>query len=238
MKPRSYLVTAILMVSLGLHGCQTPTRMPREDLNAIRGAGVIHVVHAQVPKMHVEGPGHFVASQFGGVLGGIVGGAVVAVIAQSQAAEQGDKLVQELQLSDPVVLVRDRFLEVLKDRLAIRTVEVIDAPVDSLEIDQLKHRFGNGLLLTIKTSSWAVAVKNRRDGYHVRYDVDATLHRLDDNKVLWRDGCHPDVDSHAPVSLEELRAENGRHLKERLTAAAERCAQELAADFFHADTLR
>jgi len=232
--PRFYLVTAILVISLALNGCQTATRVAREDLNAIRGADVIRVVHAKAPKMHVESPGQFVADQVGGVFG-IVGGLIAAAIAQSQAAGQGDNLVQELELSDPVVLVRDRFLEALKDRVRIRTVEVIDTPVDSLEIDQLKRRFTNGLLLTIKTSVWAVGIKNLRDGYHLRYHADAALHRLDDSKVLWRDGCHPDVDSHAPVSLEELRAENGRRLKERLTAAAERCVQELAADFFHED---
>jgi hypothetical protein len=115
--PRSYLVTATLIVSLVLDGCQTLTRMPREDLNAIGGAGVIHVVHAKGPKMYVEGLGHFVPSHF-------VGGVVGLAIARSQAAKQGEKLVQELELRDPVVLVRDHFLEVLKDRLAIRTVEV------------------------------------------------------------------------------------------------------------------
>jgi hypothetical protein len=226
--PRSCLVTAILVISLALNGCQTATRVTREDLNAIRGAVVIHVVYAKAPKMDLHGPGHFVASQF---VGGIVG----ELIAQGLAGDQGDRLVQELELSDPIILVRDRLLEVLKERVAIRTVEVIDTPVESLEIDQLRQRFSNGLVLTIKTSNWAVAIKNLRDGYHLRYHADAALHRLDDSKVLWRDGCHPDVDSHAPASLEELKAENGRRLKERLTAAAERCVQELAADFFRED---
>lgn len=232
--PRSCLVTAILMISLALNGCQTPTRVAREDLNAIRGADVIRVVHTRIPSMYVESRGHFVANQVGGVFG-IVGGLIGAAIAQSQGAEHGGKLIPELELDDPVVLVRDRFLDVLKDRAAIRTVEVIDTPVDSLELDQLKQRFGTGLLLTMKTSNWAVVIKNLRDGYRVRYDADATLYRLDDNKLLWRDGCHPDVDSHAPASLDELRAEHGRRLKERFTVSAERCAQELAADFFRED---
>jgi hypothetical protein len=232
--PRSCLVTAIVMIGLVLNGCQTPTKILREDLTAIRVADVLRVVHAKAPKMHVEGPGQFVANRVGGVFG-IVGGLVAGAIAQSQATGQGDNLVQELELSDPVVLVRDRFLDVLKDRVAIRTLEVIDTPVDSLEIDQLKQRFGSGLLLTIKTSIWAVAIKNLRAGYRVSYHADAALHRLDDDKLLWRDGCHPDVDSHAPASLEELRAENGRRLKERFTLAAERCVQELTADFFHND---
>jgi len=67
---------------------------------------------------------------------------------------------------------------------------VIDTPVDSLEIDQLKRRFTTVCSLRSRHRSGRSAIKNLRDGYHLRYHADAALHRLDDSKVLWRDGCH------------------------------------------------
>lgn len=216
-----------IAVSLALGGCSTSPRLTRHGLAAIAGADAVRVVHLKPAPLHLRGGAALVADRF--ILGGLLG----APIAASAARGQGDALARELGIADPITLVRDRFLGLLKARAPALRVEVSEVPLDTADtVEASAPPAGVDLLLVMQTSAWEVAVKNLRVGYRVLYHGDAWLRRRD-GTVLWRDGCHPDVDSHAGASLEELKAENGRRLKERLENAAERCAQELAADFFN-----
>jgi hypothetical protein len=114
--------------------------------------------------------------------------------------------------------------------------------VASDSIEALRAAVTSPLVLDFRTISWGVA--NLRGGgdpkpedpMYTHHFVRARLIRLSDGEILWRGVCglrgYPGDDT---VQLQQLTAAGGVLLRQKLTASADRCSDELVEFFQGAD---
>lgn len=132
--------------------------------------------------------------------------------------------VEELSLEDPVLRVMERFIPAVETALDLKNVRVIQEPIASGDLDQLRIAFGKGLLLDFKTIHWTIFTNE------IRYSAQSRLVRLEDSKSPWQGVC--DVRHVNPSwSWDDLMSAQGMPLKVKLNEAADICATQLVAQF-------
>jgi hypothetical protein len=109
-------------------------------------------------------------------------------------------------------------------------------------VETLRASVKSPLVLDFRTTSWGVG--NMRGGgeprpedpMYTHHFVRARLVRLSDGKTLWSAVCglrgYPGDET---VQLKQLTADGGVVLRQKLTAAADRCSDELVEFFQGAD---
>ncbi len=135
----------------------------------------------------------------------------------------------------PVDRVRERFVARLGGPLGYKAVlnrPLVMVARDSVEA--LRAAVKSPLVLDFRTTSWGVG--NLRGGgepkpedpMYTHHYVRARLVRLSDGKTLWSAVCglrgYPGDET---VQLQQLTAAGGVVLRQKLTASADRCADEL-----------
>jgi hypothetical protein len=139
----------------------------------------------------------------------------------------------------PIDRVRERFVARLGGPLGYKAVQnrpLVMAANDSVET--LRASVKSPMVLDFRTTSWGVGnirgggEAKATDPMYTHHFVRARVVRLSDGKTLWSAVCglrgYPGDE---PVQLQELTAEGGVVLRQKLTAAADRCSDELI-EFF------
>lgn len=216
---RSALVLSVGLALLA--GCAVePTQtdlvaLTRADRNTLRESSEVAVVLYQAPALTYNG---FVDQR------------AIDIVAQTG-------------IEAPLDRVRERVVTRLAGPLGFpgvaRTAPAM-APNDSVEA--LRAAVTTPLVLDFRTPSWGLG--NLRGGGEPKADdpiythhyVRARLVRLADGQVLWRAVCglrgYPGDEA---AKLPDLLANRGQLLRQKLTASADRCADELVEFFLGAD---
>jgi hypothetical protein len=211
----------VLAVGLTLAGCagtyaQTDlVRAERADRNALREATDVAVVWYAPP-----------APTFSGYVD-----------------ERSIEIRTQTGIEAPLDRVRDRFVARLARPLGYPVVQrrpPVMVANDSVET--LRASVTSPLVLDFRTTSWGVAnlrsggraggKPNPEDPIYTHHFVRARLVSLSDGKTLWSAVCglrgYPGDET---VQLQQLTAAGGVVLRQKLAAAADRCADELI-EFF------
>jgi hypothetical protein len=134
---------------------------------------------------------------------------------QTKASREGNRVRREYSIVDPVLTVKERFLEALRTKLELTNLQPISEPAIRYEPHQLADSFGAGVALDFITAFWVLSREPSlnpfaADRHYLRYAVESRLLRLgtsqyhgepqspevarllrsDDSKILWQDACY------------------------------------------------
>jgi hypothetical protein len=168
---------------------------------------------------------------YGAVAGafGIVGALVVVGLAEVE----GRRLMKDYSLEDPASKIRDSLLAALSATEGLRNLRVDSRTPASDELTEMRAALGSGTILDFRTTLWELMYDSQElDRYGLRYAIRSRLIRLDEQTVLWEGFCDSrETETSPKVPLEELKADSGAVLRERLEAVAAHCADRLFAQF-------
>jgi hypothetical protein len=196
-------------------------------LVALKDAAALKSVRYQPPAFAVEDPGNSVVGSVFGVSGG-------ALVMPGRGAG-AEPLETDYALDDPAIAVRAKLVEALAYELGVRNAEPEGPTLPDDRIDALGGAVGrDGWLLDVKTLRWGIAYDPkfwRR--YRVQVEARSRLIDLAHERVVWQAMCDgSEGDAPKGSLLAELTANDAASLKERLAAAANRCADVLVTHFF------
>jgi hypothetical protein len=149
----------------------------------------------------------------------------------------------ETGVEAPIDRVRERFVARIGGPLGYSVVQgrpLVMVANDSVET--LRASVKSPLVLDFRTTSWGIA--NLRGGgepkpedpIYTHHFVRARVVRLSDGKILWSAVCglrgYPGDET---AQLKQIVADGGVVLRQKLTAAADRCSDELIEFFQGAD---
>lgn len=202
-------------------------KMDHQSLTALKDAPPLKVARYQPPAFAVVDPRNSLVGSVSGVSGG-------ALVRPGRGA--GDAPMEvEYALDDPATNIRDKVYDSLSFELNVRRAESEGPPLSDDHVEAVGRAVGReGWLLDVKTLHWGIAPDPKFwTRYLVQVQARSRLIDLDRGRVVWQATCDGS-ESDAPKGsvLEELKADDAAVLKERLAAAAERCASELVAHLF------
>ena len=158
--------------------------------------------------------------------------------------ERSIALRTQTGIEAPIDRVRERVVTRLSGPLGYTALQgrpLVMAANDSVET--LRASVKSPLVVDFRTTSWGVG--NMRaargepkpeDPMYTHHYVRARLVQLSDGKILWSAVCglrgYPGDET---VQLQQLTAAGGVVLRQKLTAAADRCSDELVEFFQGAD---
>jgi hypothetical protein len=219
-------------------GCSpAQIRLEKQDLARLQTTPKFTVVTYAPAPFSVMTPEHFFATAAAagavGVLTGGLGSALVGAHAESRAKAEGEKWLQNYAMSDPAAEVRSGLIEILSGRFAGAAMDVIQDSLAEDDLENLGKNFGQVAVLDFKTDSWRLQPGPMTASLRVLYGVRARVLFAAENRVLWQGYCFYDgKDSMATV--EQLQANSGTLLREKMSEAATSCAkilgEQLAAD--------
>lgn len=203
-------------------------KMDHDSLAALKSAPPLKLARFKPAGFSVVDPGNsFVDSLFG-----VSGGDLVM-----PGRGAGDApMDEEYALDDPAITVRDKVFERLAFEMDLKS-ESIDKPLPA-EADDLKALRGivgsEGWLLDMQTTRWGLAYDTKlQTRYRVQVAARGRLIDLARERVAWESTCDgSERDAPKKSTLGDLKAGDAAVLRERLTAAAERCADELVEHLF------
>lgn len=217
-----------LTVGAGCAGRSVP--IGHDVLSSIKAGGPLKVARHQPPAFKVEDPGNSKVESLAGVSGGEL------VIPGRKPSTMS--MEDEYALDDPAVAVRAKLLEALSYELGVTPDGSDIPPLTDDSLDALVNAVGpEGWLLEVSTIRWGLAYDPALwTRYRVEVEARGRLIDLGTRRVAWQsrcDGSERDVPKKSKSKFEDLTREDATALKERLTAAADRCAEALVSDMFH-----
>ena len=201
-----------------------PQQISAEDLARIRQGPPITAVVYQPPPQFL----HSTAFTTGLVMVPIVGG-----VAEMQAvSEAGAQTTRGIELVNPSIRVRDKFVEGIASELGVPQPTVRN-DVNLADIEHLRTAIGSGLVLEFRTVSWGIGTYRanpfRQDRFQVNINVRARLINPGEQKIIW-EYVHG-VFSRDTATVQQLQQNDGTLLKRWLAEASDRCATDLVAKF-------
>ncbi len=220
-------ILIVLILSVLGQGCAPSfVSIDRNELEQLKDQPLIHVVHYSSPSLSAQTP----ISDVGVAIGGILGGLASVEIAKAE----GEKLKEQCSLEDPSIRVRERVIDSWSAQMEIKTFRVVPERLESDELDALRSKFGNELVMDFKTHHWTLFPKPwtrwTTSRYFIIYSIRSRLIRLQDSRVMWLGYCKFDENETLTTSStwDELIANNCSLLKAKFGQAADMCAQQLA----------
>lgn len=212
---------ALVLLVVLAHGCASASHpIGADEITRLKTAPTVHVVQYAPPTFRVATPGSTLAGMYG-LIGGLV--------AEATIRSTGKDFVRDYSLEDPAVRLKDRLTSALAAQLDLKSIRADEAVLEDDAIDTLKRRFGNDMVLDVKTDTWMLgSASGFSTKYHIYYVGRSRVVRLDDRKVVWEGTCKVQGNEHSPgATLAELRANSGELLKVKLAEAADACGQQL-----------
>lgn len=140
-----------------------------------------------------------------------------------------------LPVEDPLILVKEKFIDSLKTRKFIQNVHPISQARLNNDLQQLKRTFRRGLTLSFHTTSWAL--EPYWDGknlyHHLSYSVIARLIRVESEEILWLNECHvTEIDTLGKkYTYADYQKDNYALLRVMRNTAFRKCADDLFSNF-------
>lgn len=229
-KLTSFKITFLLLNYILVQACAPSlVSMDRSELEQLKHQPLIHVVHYSSPSLIARTP----STDVGLAVGGILGAGVTIAMAQAE----GEKLKKQCSLEDPSIRVRERVIESLSRETGVKNFRLVPERMESEELDALKSKIENALVMDFKTHHWTLAVKPwtrwTTSRYYVVYSIRARLIRQQDSKVMWVGYSHFDENESLSTSStwDELTEKDCTLLKAKFGQAADTSAQQLADQF-------
>lgn len=224
---RGWLVGLIaLAASAGCAGRSVP--IDHDVLSTLKAGGPLKVIRHQPPAFAVKDPPNSRVES----LVGVSGGDLVIPGRPSQMAP----MEEEYALDDPAIAVRAKLLDALAFELGVSHDASEGPPLTDDNLDALPDAVGReGWLLDVKTVRWGIAY----DGalwtrYRVQVETRGRLIDLSRRQVAWQATCDgSERDAPKKSGFADLTSQDATALKERLSAAADRCSEALIQDIFH-----
>jgi len=198
----------------------------RSEFDQLQHQPVIHVVHYLSPSPIAMTP----STDVGGALGGVLGG--LTAVAMGKAA--GEELKKQCSLEDPSIGAREKVIDTLSREVGFKNFLLVPERLESDELNILKSKFDNALLMDFKTHHWTLAVKPwtrwTTSRYYLVYSIRARIIRSQDSKVIWLGYSHFDENESLSTSStwDELTENGCALLKAKSSQAANTTAQQLA----------
>ena len=211
----------VLILIMLVQGCATPSaKLSSQDRADLKKLDVIKVVHLQTGWPSLNTAVGVVASNL--------------TFGLSDDWSEGQKLVKKFEIEDPNQMVKADFLRQIKAANVANFVnDTQPIAYDEREMDKMKARYGNGVVLKFSPAIWQIwYYPFNWARYQMWFGSYAELVRLEDSKVLWNAGCRADQkDSETAPTLDELTADNSTVLKKWVKDSTEKCARQLVNDF-------
>jgi hypothetical protein len=154
-------------------------------------------------------------------------------------------LYPTIALSDPLTVVQDRFLELVRAQArSVRFDPRVSSPVGLRatqrdDLHQVKKQVGQGLVLEFRPWQWYFGVWDTEQRLNpistsqeprvlLGYAVRARLLDLDQEKVVWQYICRVSTERN---EMDVWMADNNALIKQKTGQLAEQCAHDLASDF-------
>lgn len=197
-----------------------PTPLTANDLVRLRDEPQIVVIHHKTPayfQVQMSDAGANFLERFGAqtVLFAPYFSRKAGGRLQTKASREGDRVRREHSLEDPVLTVKDRFVDRLRTKLRFTNLHPISEPAIRYEPHQLADTFGTEVALDFITAFWVLSRELSlnpfaTDRFYLRYAVEARLLQLgtsqyhgepqnpevarllrsEDSKVLWQGTCY------------------------------------------------
>src|SRR5436309_2349898 len=171
------------------------------------------------------------------LIGGGVGGLVTGEAMIKYSETRGQPMVAEYSLEDPVLTVRDEFVAGITSRLELSNMTIRENAVGDDELTKLRETLGDSVLIDLKTVEWGLFTAPLRfSQYYVEYVARGRLVNLREHKILWQTKCaYRRSDRESPSNWDELTANSGKLMKEKLKEHAVACARALLSNFLSED---
>ncbi len=210
----------IVVIALFLGACASTQNVAvsPDTLDSLRGKSLVLVQR--------ESPG-FVAMT--------AGKGAFAVVGVGAAIAEGNKMVEENSVADPVMTISKAVADglVINYGLALHG-EAVNA--DSGDVESLVKQAGaTDYALDVVTNGWGYMYNGFKFGdYYVGYSSKLRLIDVTTAKVISSGFCAYDAKKRgkAPVSRDKLLADNAAYIKQELADAANLCIQEFSANLF------
>lgn len=215
-----------LGVSLGCAAKRVP--IAHDVLSTLNDRGPLKVVRQQPPAFAIADPPNSRVES----IAGISGGELVIPGRPTQATP----MEEEYALDDPALAVRAKLLDALSFELGVTHDESAGLPLTDDNLDALPDAVGReGWLLDVSTIQWGLAYDETMwTRYRVNVQARGRLIDLTRRQVAWQSTCDgSERDAPKKSGYADLTSQDAAALKERLSAAADRCAAALIDDMFH-----
>lgn len=217
------LVVLVLAAALACAGTKS-VPLAASDRAQIARAPALHAVTRTAAPFSVRTAG---AAAAGG--GGVLGGLGSLTLFQ----QKGEAMRKQHGIADPALRVAERLGASLHEEAGAPPLGLVREPVATDESAAIAARFGNGLVLDLRTEYWEL-LYYPTDWSHYRlvYRASARLVEAPSGRMLWRDECETESGKAGErPTLEALEADGAALLKSMLDAAADECATRLRAGF-------
>jgi hypothetical protein len=211
----------LVALFLFLSGCAPALIQPdKEELSRLSNQADFHVVHYPPSSFSVRTPGK-------AMIGG--GGALGAMLSLGLYESAGDKMASEYTLKDPALRLQSQFLPSLEKDSGIKNIRIAQEPPSGESIEELRRTFGKGMVLDFKTTQWLLFYyPTDWSHYRIAYSARGRLVRLEEPKIIWQGTCEViGQDPKTSPTMDELVANNGALLKQKINEAADACAEQL-----------
>jgi hypothetical protein len=188
------------------------------DATALQGKSVAVVLHERKS---------FSAMTAGKAMFGLIGAAAMV--------KAGNDFVEENQIPDPAIIVREQLANMLRDQfgavpMAVDTTATkSDKPAELIKV----HTESDYILSVKHVGSMYAYYPGKWDGYWVGNSVAVQLIHTASGKVISKGNCYASTHKN-PVrpSLDQLRADRAQLTKDTLASLAWKCSRQLAIDEF------
>ena len=216
-----------LAVTLGSACGARSIQIEHDVLSTLNAGGRLKLVRHPPPAFAVAAPPNSRVES----IAGVSGGALVIPGRPTHAAP----MEEEYALDDPAIAVRAKLLDALAFELGVTHDESEGPPLTDDGPGALAEAVGReGWLLDVNTVHWGLAYDPKMwTRYRVQVQTRGRLIDLSRQRVAWQATCDgSERDAPKKSGFAELTSQDATALKERLSAAADRCADVLIGHIF------
>ena len=220
MWPRILLV--LVCVSGAFVGCaKDPILLTAENHSLLKSSS-FNSTYDNAPKFYYASRGEQTTAFIGGFLFSLLFLPVAALMEASH-----DDLAELYKLENPSRIIEQKITQSMVKEYDLDVVHPSESSESWGEMDDVKRRFSEGLLLEVRSVQWGLQPSSWSQ-FHVVLKSGARLVSVQDAKEIWYDTCAAEkIDEERDPKLEDLRAKDGELLKTMVKEAVESCTSEL-----------
>ncbi len=187
---------------------------------------------SQITLIHYEPSSFEVPPSQMGMMFGAIGAAVAGLAAESR----GQQMVQQYDLRDPILHVKERFAaRVLSDFANIKLTDISE-PFKDDDIDDMKEKFVEGNILDFQTIRWGVVGQPFSGNSYIKYQGRVRLIDVHNASVLWQGVCDlEDRDLYTMPDSTERNSSEGNILRAKFENLSGQCLERLISQFSAVD---